>query len=74
MGGGRKKFLPEDLNDEDGQPGERKDKSNLVEAWLNQKHALGVKAIYVTDKKQLLDVPNDTDFVLGKMGWKRHLI
>ncbi|KAJ8936806.1 hypothetical protein NQ318_003051 [Aromia moschata] len=65
MGGGRKNLLPSDVIDEEGHPGHRSDRVNLIEEWKKQKKALGVKYEYVWNREQLLNVSNDTEYLLG---------
>lgn len=66
MGGGRKNFLPQEVNDEEGHPGLRFDHINLIEEWKRQKEAMGVKYQYVWNRDQLLNVSDDTDYLLGE--------
>lgn len=66
LGGGRKKLLPSEAKDEEGIPGERSDRANLIEAWIQQKKNLGVKAQYVSNREQLLSVGNDIEYLLGE--------
>ncbi|KAJ8986185.1 hypothetical protein NQ317_005659 [Molorchus minor] len=65
LGGGRKNFLPGELIDEEGHPGQRSDHMNLIEEWVKQKQAIGAKYQYVWTRDQLLDVSNDTEYLLG---------
>ncbi|XP_055689474.1 membrane-bound alkaline phosphatase-like [Lutzomyia longipalpis] len=64
MGGGRKKFLPKGMQDEDGEEGERIDGVNLIDEWkLKKKHR---SAAYVYDRDGLLSVDtNNTSYLLG---------
>ncbi|CAG9824652.1 unnamed protein product, partial [Phaedon cochleariae] len=43
LGGGRKKFLPKEVVDEEGKRGERSDGANLIEEWKKQKERAGVR-------------------------------
>ncbi|XP_017781185.1 PREDICTED: membrane-bound alkaline phosphatase-like [Nicrophorus vespilloides] len=63
LGGGRGKFLPKTIVDEEGQKGKRSDGVNLIEDWLEQKS--GVNAEYVWKRDDLLNLPEETDYVLG---------
>lgn len=62
LGGGRSKFLPFDVQDEEGDFGERLDGVNLIDEWLEQKK--GKKASYVWNRKQLRQAGN-LDYLLG---------
>ncbi|XP_018019900.1 membrane-bound alkaline phosphatase-like, partial [Hyalella azteca] len=66
MGGGRKKFLPEDAVDPEGETsGRRKDGQNLIDTWINQKNLLGTNS-YVWNRSELLAVDTaNTDYLLG---------
>lgn len=63
MGGGRQKLLPRSVVDEEGSRGQRLDGKNLIEEWKKQKKLK--KAKYVWNKNDLLNLPDDTDYVLG---------
>lgn len=63
MGGGRKNFLPNDVEDEEGHLGKRLDGKNLIKEWLQDKTSVNGK--YVWNKEQLLSLPKDTTHVLG---------
>lgn len=63
LGGGRRKFLPKTTIDEEGTAGERLDGVNLIDEWLSDKESKHGK--YVWNKQQLLDVPDDTEYLLG---------
>lgn len=65
LGGGRKKFLPNGVKDEENQAGERLDGVNLIEEWKKLKSNLGVNAEYIWNRKQLLDIDDNIDNVLG---------
>lgn len=63
LGGGRSKFLPETVIDEEGQFGQRKDGQNLIATWKKSKRGFGQ---YVFDRRGLLTLDyNETDYVLG---------
>lgn len=63
LGGGRSKFLPFDVRDEEGDFGERLDDVNLIDEWLNQKK--NKRAAYVWNRRQLLQDTRDLDYLLG---------
>lgn len=64
LGGGRSKFLPKDVKDEDGRRGERLDSTNLIDEWRSQKESVG--GVYVHDKNGLNSCNfNETNFLLG---------
>lgn len=62
-GGGRSRFLPDDISDEEGQKGKRKDGVNLINSWKKLKKGSGQ---YVFDREGLRGLNiNKTEFVLG---------
>lgn len=62
LGGGRTKFLPNSMQDEQGNAGEREDGVNLIDEW-KRKHSNGV---YVYNRKGLLQTDYDrTQYLLG---------
>nr|CAI5831604.1 unnamed protein product [Callosobruchus analis] len=65
LGGGRKKFLPKEVTDEEGNTGSRSDDLNLIQEWKKQKKEMGAKYEYVWNRKQLLSIKNDTEYLLG---------
>lgn len=66
FGGGRKKFLPKEIVDEENQSGERSDHISLIEEWKKQKEMHGHTAKYIWNREELLNLDhNNTDFVLG---------
>ncbi|GLV40785.1 Alkaline phosphatase 1 [Carabus blaptoides fortunei] len=65
LGGGRRKFIPKDQNDEENKKGDRSDGINLIEEWQKLKAANNVRAEYVWHKKQLLCLNPETEYVLG---------
>lgn len=65
FGGGRKKLLPNGVIDEENQTGERLDGVNLIEEWKKLKSNEGVNAQYIWNRKQLLDIDDNIDNVLG---------
>ncbi|KAK0080391.1 hypothetical protein PV326_008192, partial [Microctonus aethiopoides] len=68
FGGGRKKFLPHNIEDEENVEGERLDGMNLIEMWKDDKKKRGDKYLYLWNKTLLMDVikyPENYDFVLG---------
>lgn len=65
LGGGRQKFLPNNVTEQDGKKGQRSDNINLIEQWLEQKEANNQTAEYVYDRDGLLSVKDDTDYLMG---------
>ncbi|KAG5886731.1 hypothetical protein JTB14_027153 [Gonioctena quinquepunctata] len=65
LGGGRKKFIPREEEDEEGDGGERSDHVNLIEQWKKQKERIGADYAYVWNKEQLVHVGNETEYLLG---------
>lgn len=64
LGGGRTKFLPVDVLDEDGKRGERQDGINLIDEWRIQKESIG--GVYVHDKSGLDGCDfNKTNYLMG---------
>ncbi|GAB0098214.1 Alkaline phosphatase [Sergentomyia squamirostris] len=64
MGGGRSKFLPKGMKDEEGKMGQRVDGVNLIHEWIVQKKRR--TAAYVSDRESLSRVDyNSTDYLLG---------
>lgn len=67
LGGGRSKFLPVDVTDEDGKRGERLDGLNLIDEWRIEKESVG--GVYVHDKNGLKNCNfNKTNYLLGLFG------
>lgn len=64
LGGGRSNFLNQSQVDEEGKNGYRLDGKNLIEEWKRTRGEEG-KATYVWNKEGLLNISNDTDFLLG---------
>ncbi|XP_065363914.1 membrane-bound alkaline phosphatase-like [Calliphora vicina] len=66
MGGGRRNFLNETVNDETDLPGQRSDGRNLIEEWQLLKQQQNKRAAYVSNKNDLneLDLAN-TDYLMG---------
>ncbi|XP_050431784.1 alkaline phosphatase-like [Adelges cooleyi] len=65
MGGGTKKFIPENQHDEYSNQGQRKDRRNLMNEWLDLKRDPNSKAKVVQNRSQLLSVDDQTDYLLG---------
>lgn len=66
MGGGRSGFLPNVINDEDGNPGQRDDGKNLKDIWLASHNTDGNTGVYVGHRDDLLAVnTSETDYLLG---------
>lgn len=63
LGGGRAKFLPFDVQDEEGDYGERLDRINLIDEWLEQRK--NRKASYVWNRRQLLQESRKANYLLG---------
>lgn len=66
MGGGRKKFLPKDIDDPEGETsGRRDDGKNLIETWINMKALVG-EARYVWNRTELLSLDTQNlDYLMG---------
>ncbi|XP_050096378.1 alkaline phosphatase-like [Anopheles aquasalis] len=64
LGGGRRKFIPKDLKDEDNIPGQRMDGVNLISQWYYSK-PLGT-ARYVSNRADLLALNfTEVDYLMG---------
>ncbi|KAF2899038.1 hypothetical protein ILUMI_07137 [Ignelater luminosus] len=63
LGGGKSEFIPKSETDEEGNKGLREDGRNLIEEWKAEKS--GSTYEYVFDRTGLLNVPDDTEYVLG---------
>ncbi|KAJ8923109.1 hypothetical protein NQ315_001662 [Exocentrus adspersus] len=68
LGGGTRNFLNNDTTDEFGGRGSRTDGLNLVDEWIKDRAAENRTAKYVWNRNGLLNLKNDTDFVLGLFG------
>ncbi|XP_005189231.1 membrane-bound alkaline phosphatase [Musca domestica] len=66
MGGGRRNFINETVNDEEGFAGQRLDGRNLIKQWLEDKKRLNANASYVWSRKglSLVDLEK-TEYLLG---------
>ncbi|RZF35102.1 hypothetical protein LSTR_LSTR016165, partial [Laodelphax striatellus] len=65
LGGGRKKFLPETVKDKSGIKGDRLDKANLIQEWLDDKKERNAKAKYIEDRNGLLEAnTTSSDYIL----------
>jgi alkaline phosphatase len=63
LGGGRRKFLPKESIDEEGKPGHRSDKVNLITEWKRSKKG---QAAYISNRQQLYSLNfTQTDHLLG---------
>lgn len=62
LGGGRARFLPINVTDEEGEAGRRSDGRNLIEEWLGLKVE---GAAYVWNRAGLLGLSDDVDYLLG---------
>uniref|UniRef100_A0A6P7GCX8 alkaline phosphatase n=1 Tax=Diabrotica virgifera virgifera TaxID=50390 RepID=A0A6P7GCX8_DIAVI len=65
LGGGRKKFIPAYVKDEEGKRGHRSDHLDLIRLWMEQKETMKASYEYVWNKEQLLNLRNDTEYLLG---------
>ncbi|XP_050503672.1 membrane-bound alkaline phosphatase-like [Diabrotica virgifera virgifera] len=65
LGGGRKNFLPKEIIDENGNQGVRSDQMNLILEWTKQKESMDKKYEYVSNREQLLNIQNGTEYLLG---------
>ncbi|KAJ8936803.1 hypothetical protein NQ318_003048 [Aromia moschata] len=65
LGGGSQKFLPTGTTDSLGNSGQRTDNLNLIDEWLNDRTEEGNVAEYVWNRTALLNIGDDTDYVLG---------
>lgn len=64
LGGGRSKFLPNNIRDEDGVRGQRMDGLNLIDEWRIQKESVG--GVYVHDRDGLKGCDFEkTNFLMG---------
>ncbi|XP_073840351.1 alkaline phosphatase 10 [Musca autumnalis] len=66
MGGGRQNFRDKTVNDEEGLPGLRSDKRDLIKEWLENKRSEKKAAEYVWSKKglEMVDI-SKTEYLLG---------
>lgn len=63
FGGGRKNFLPTNVNDDDGIPGVRTDNKNLIEEWKESKTG---NAVYITTRTELTSLnTTNIDYLMG---------
>ncbi|OWR49944.1 alkaline phosphatase [Danaus plexippus plexippus] len=66
LGGGRREFLPNNVVDEEGKFGKRRDDRNLIEEWKMDKIARNSSYQYVWNRDQLKSVSNNLpDYILG---------
>lgn len=65
MGGGRREFLPNNTVDEENTRGLRWDRRNLTQEWADLRKDNGDAYEYVWNKEQLLNVNEDTDYLMG---------
>lgn len=69
LGGGRRHWLPKVARDPEltTEEGRRLDGRNLIDDWLRDKKKKGLKAEYVWNKQQLVNVSSArTDYLLGE--------
>uniref|UniRef100_A0A1I8PJ65 alkaline phosphatase n=1 Tax=Stomoxys calcitrans TaxID=35570 RepID=A0A1I8PJ65_STOCA len=66
LGGGRQNFRDQSVNDEEGSPGYRSDKRDLIREWLDTKAKENKTAHYVWSKKglEMLDL-DKSEYLLG---------
>ncbi|XP_061394797.1 membrane-bound alkaline phosphatase-like [Musca vetustissima] len=66
LGGGRRNFRDKTMNDEEGQPGLRSDRRDLIKEWLDGKRAEKKSAEYVWSKKglEMVDI-SKTEYLMG---------
>lgn len=64
LAGGREEFRDASAIDEEGKPGKRGDKRDLIKEWLDVHNKRG-KSTFVHDKHGLNALSNDTEYVLG---------
>ncbi|KOB67391.1 Alkaline phosphatase, partial [Operophtera brumata] len=66
LGGGRREFLPNTTNDEEGTQGRRTDGRNLIQEWQDDKQARNVSYRYVWNRDDLLEASDASpDYLLG---------
>ncbi|ERL84010.1 hypothetical protein D910_01329 [Dendroctonus ponderosae] len=65
LGGGRKNFLPREVQDEDGNSGDRSDGVNLIEEWKRYRESQGQLYEYVWNRERLFNVKENTEYLLG---------
>ncbi|KAG6453203.1 membrane-bound alkaline phosphatase [Manduca sexta] len=66
LGGGRRNFLPNTVNDEEGTPGNRTDGRNLIEEWQAAKAAQNVTYKYIWNREELNELASSPpDYLLG---------
>ncbi|XP_044759337.1 membrane-bound alkaline phosphatase-like isoform X2 [Coccinella septempunctata] len=65
MGGGRNKLLPKEVTDDEGKAGKRLDGRNLIEEWKKKKMEEEKKFEYIWNRKQLMELNETTDYLLG---------
>uniref|UniRef100_A0A1B6CV61 Alkaline phosphatase n=2 Tax=Clastoptera arizonana TaxID=38151 RepID=A0A1B6CV61_9HEMI len=66
LGGGRRRFLPEQFEDSDQGKGSRKDSKDLIKSWIKDKEVKNLTHRYVWNRNGLLSIDvKATDYVLG---------
>ncbi|KAJ8956588.1 hypothetical protein NQ314_006674 [Rhamnusium bicolor] len=65
LGGGSGMFLPNGTRDDLGSEGSRSDDIHLINEWVNDKKAENKNAQYIWNRTELLNVSNNTDYILG---------
>ncbi|XP_031628391.1 membrane-bound alkaline phosphatase-like [Contarinia nasturtii] len=64
LAGGREEFRDSSVLDEEGKPGKRGDKRDLIKEWVDSRTKQG-KTQFVYDKQGLSTVANNTEYLLG---------
>ncbi|KAJ8867791.1 hypothetical protein PR048_031596 [Dryococelus australis] len=68
MGGGRKNFRKKGARDEEGERGARRDPTDLIAEWKEDKSLRNATSRYVWNRSDLLSVDtNDTEYLLGSL-------
>lgn len=71
LGGGRKNFLPSNVNDTNGKPGMRADNVNLIDQWKRSKNDSRVK--FITTKEELANLnTTNIDYLFGLFDYDKH--
>lgn len=65
MGGGRRYFYPQELVDEEGIKGKRRDNRNLIESWQNDKIRRKASYAYIATRDQLINLKEVPQYILG---------
>ncbi|CAH1639377.1 unnamed protein product [Spodoptera littoralis] len=66
FGGGRRNFIPTDVQDDEGDFGRRTDNRNLIEEWLQDKEDRKVTNKFIWNREQLMSLNDDLpEYILG---------